>query len=107
MTEQVPVPRLTTTGLAWKLLDTRAVGPVGERLERRLDFIDVREWSEPCGARAKLARCLRSAQQQLADDRGLLRAELERAELRVAEELLVLRHPAAESRLLEHELLAR
>ena len=48
---------------------------------------------------AQLARRLRSAQQQLADDRGFLRRELEAAELGIAEDLLVLRHAAAETRI--------
>ena len=88
----------------------RRCGPPGAVREAREHGLDARRIRAVRHARcacAQLAWSLRAAQQQLADDRGFLRRELEAAELGVAEDLLILRHAAAKPGFLHHEMPAR
>jgi hypothetical protein len=102
----VHVTRLAPSRLARQPRDERPVGARHQLLELEFHLAHVPERGEARSVRAQLARRLRAAQQQLAHDRGTLRGELQGPELRVAEQVLVLRHPAAESRLFEHQLAA-
>src|ERR1700689_4337698 len=101
------VARLAFTGLTGQAHDQRARFALSQRLQGSFRFTRIGKGRHARRAAAQFARCLRSAQQQLADDGALLRRELKYAELGVAEALLIHWNPAAESGLLEQQMLAR
>src|SRR6516162_1691955 len=95
--EQVRVARIAATGFARQPHDERPIRAAAQALERRLYLPHLGKGRHAGRAGAQLSGGLRSADEQLADNRELLRRELQWAELGVAEPMLVLRYPTAEA----------
>ena len=82
-------------------------GAVAQSGQRRLNLSSLPNRSHSTGPSPQFTRSLRPPHQQLTNNRQLQRIELQRPEFRITEPMLVLRHAAAESGLLHHEMLFR
>src|SRR5690606_31745725 len=93
--EQVGVPAVPPPGLALEPGHERPIRTAHQVLERGFNPGSVTALAHAADTRPQFGRCLRSTQQQLADDGGFQRRELQRSEFRVAEQVLILRHAAS------------
>src|SRR5687768_15974319 len=96
------ITRIAGAVVARQTHDEGTIIASGKLFERFFYFADVVDFGHATGTGAQLAGCLRPPDQELAQDRGLLRCELESPKTCIAESVLVFRHATAKARSLHH-----
>src|ERR1700679_2692237 len=104
-TKQVRPTRIAPPGLPGQLCHERPVLTTVQPRQCGLDFRHIAEVRHARRPATQLTGRLRPTYQQLTHNGELLRIELQRAVLRVAETVLILRDPTTEAGLLDDEVL--